>query len=339
LTFTRFVVTPENRSAHTAVRQVAACLCSSRWQRVVNPLYLHGPAGAGKTHLVSALADEVSRQARHLTITTLAAGDGNSLLSSPQQSAPSDSIAQAARDCDLLIIEDLQHLARRGKHPMPAVAEALVQVFDDRLARQQQMVFTATVGPGHLSNLSRRLTSRLGCGLVVGLEPLQPASRLLLLEAKAQSRQLAVRREVLQWVAQHVRGSVRELEGALVQLEMLSRWQRQPLDVATVAGHFRTQVEAARPTVERIAQHVSSYYQVDSRQLQSPQRYHKVLLPRQVGMYLARQLTDLSLAQIGHYFGGRDHSTVLHACQKIERALAGDVLLSGAVRQLQTALA
>jgi chromosomal replication initiator protein len=109
--------------------------------------------------------------------------------------------------------------------------------------------------------------------------------------------------------------------------------------VETVAAHFRDEVDARRPTVERIVQRVGRYFQVEPQQMQSRCRSRQTLLPRQVGMYLARRLTKLSLQQIGAYFGGRDHSTVLHACRKVEQALAHDVTLSGAVRQLHADLA
>jgi chromosomal replication initiator protein len=201
------------------------------------------------------------------------------------------------------------------------------------------MVFTALHGPQHLPQLSARLASRLAGGLSVGLMPLAAPSRLALLEDKAQRRQLAVSREILAWLAEHLTGGGRQLEGALVRLETLARLSPRPLDVATVAGHFREQAEASRLTVERIAQRVGGYFRVEPRQLQSRRRSRQVLVPRQVGMYLARQLTELSLEQIGAYFGGRDHSTVLHACRKVEQALNRDAALSGAVRQLHSDLA
>jgi chromosomal replication initiator protein len=201
------------------------------------------------------------------------------------------------------------------------------------------MIFTATAGPGRLGHLSSRLVSRLGSGLVVGLDPLGPSSRLALLQDKAQRRQLAVHPDVLAWLATHLSGGGRALEGALAKLETLVRLRSQPLDVATVAEHFHEQADAARPTVERIARRVGDCFHVEPGQLRSRGRYRNVLLPRQVGMYLARQLTDLSLDQIGAYFGGRDHSTVLHACRKVEHALGRDAMLSGAVRQLQADLA
>jgi chromosomal replication initiator protein len=194
---------------------------------------------------------------------------------------------------------------------------------------------TATVGPRQLA-LPERLLGRLVGGLVVGIEPLSAASRLRLLQDKAQRRQLAVPADVLAWLADNLRGGGRQLEGALNRLETLAR--ARPLRLAEVAEHFREQA-VARPTVEYIAAQVGRHFCVDLRHLRSERRGRHVLLPRQVGMYLARRLTGLSLEQIGAYFGGRDHSTVLHACRKVERALTQDAALSGTVRELSRQLA
>ncbi|TMQ34841.1 MAG: hypothetical protein E6K70_05475 [Planctomycetota bacterium] len=338
LSFSRFVPTPENRSALQAMRDLAAGVCAGRWQRVTNPLFIHGPAGTGKSHLVNAIIEEVTRQAPQVVVSVLQGCDLVRWTSEPADSGsgPGDDVA-AMEACDLLFIEDLQHL--RGRGGQPANLETLVQAFDDRLARQRPMVFTANVGPGCLVNLSPRLVSRLSCGLVVGLELLQAPSRLALLQEKAQRRQLAVSRDVLAWLADRLPGGVRALEGALLQLETLSRMQAEPLDVEAVASHFQHLAEATRPSMERIAERVGSYFRLDPRQLQSDRRHRSVLLPRQVGMYLARRLTKLSLAEIGAYFGGRDHSTVLHACHKIEGTIERDALLGGTVRQLHAELA
>jgi chromosomal replication initiator protein len=346
LTFARFLPTPENRSALLATQEVAETVCRRR-RPLSNPLFLHGPTGTGKTHLVSALAEQVTHRCPDLVVTVLAAGDlhaarqpalaspGPAAETRPEEAATED-VLGPARSADLLIVEDLQHLPSRA-------VEALVGLLDARQARGRQTVCTAGVGPQELDNRQKRfpgrLTSRLAAGLVVRLEPLQATGRLALLQDQAARRRLAVGPDVLAWLAEHLTGGARQLLGALTQLETLARLGPSPLDVEAVAVHFRAQALASAVSVEQIARRVGGYFQVEPEQLQSRCRYRSVLLPRQVGMYLARQLTTLSLEQIGAYFGGRDHSTVLHACRKVERALTSNAVLSGAVRQLHADLA
>jgi chromosomal replication initiator protein len=140
---------------------------------------------------------------------------------------------------------------------------------------------------------------------------------------------------VLDWLAEHLTGGGRQLDGAVHQLDALQKLLRRPPSLADLREHFLA--DGGKPTVERIVAHVSGYYRVEPRQLQSPRRQRRLLRPRQVGMYLARQLTPLTLQQIGAYFG-RDHTTVLHACKKVAAALKTDPALSGAVRQMHAEL-
>jgi chromosomal replication initiator protein len=325
LTLARLVPVPEIRPALIAVQRLAAGLASGRPVRSGNPLYLHGPSGTGKTYLISALVGEITRRSPQTAVTILAARDLNLSARDMDEADP----IQASRSADLLVVEDLQYLSARG-------AEAWVRLFDDLDARQVPVVVTASVGPRHL-DLPARLTSRLAGGLVVRLEPFGVASRLALLEDKAQRRQVAVSRDVLAWLAERLAGG-RQIDGALARLETLARVHRGRLDMATVAEHFQEEAAAGRPTVEHIARHVGSHFRVEPRQLQSGRRFRQVLVPRQIGMYLARQLTELSLDQIGAYFGGRDHSTVLHACRKVEQALDQDAALASTVQQLRSTL-
>ncbi len=327
LTFATLVSVPENRSALIAAQTHGGWHGSGRSRRRdgPNPLFLHGPVGSGKTHLASALADKWIRCEPTGVVTMLAAADWNALAA--HEPPESDTVFYAVRHSDVFVLEDLQHLSPTG-------AVALVRIVDELLDRGVALVFTATVGPRRLG-FSERLTSRLAGGLVVGLESLQAPSRLAVLQDKAQRRQLAASQAVLAWLAEHMRGG-RQLDGAIVRLETLTRESRLPLNLESVANHFE---QIPKPSLERIAQKVGAFFGIDLRQLRSARRRRHILLPRQICMYLARQLSGLTLEKIGAYFGGRDHTTVLHACRKVERDMRSDVVFSGSVRQLYLDLA
>jgi chromosomal replication initiator protein len=334
-TFSRWVAMPENRSAWIAVQRAAECVCGDRQRRESNPLFLHGPAGTGKSHLVTALVAAVIKRRLDRIVRFVSADELTAALrSATDQASETDrqEFVGSLLRCDLLVVDDVRRLD-------PSISEGLVALIDHRLARQLQMVFAASVGPAHLDKFPARLTTRLASGLVVGLSRLSPASRLVFLQDLAQRRHLALNGEVLAWLAKHVTGSGRQLEGALARLETVIKLNQRVPDVAAVAALFRAEADNVQPSVERIASRVGSYFQIKADQMQSRRRCRNALLPRQIGMYLARRLTPLSLEQIGRYFGGRDHSTVLHACRKVQQAMTRDAALSGAVRQLNADLA
>lgn len=317
----RFLVTPENRSAVAAMQDVLLAVTSHDADRLPNPVYLHGPSGSGKTGLARAVADEVG-----------ACGSDVCVLSGNDFADLTD--RADAREADLLVVEDLQHL------PVRCVA-TLIEWLDERVAHGRPTVFTAAHGPSRLEHrgaaLPRRLTSRLAAGLVVGIDPMQASSRRRWLQLLAERENVKLAGAILDWLAEHLRGG-RQLEGAIRQLKALQRLQPKPLTLADIRAHFRTQIDAVMPTVQRITEHVCGYFQVPAKRMVSDRRSHDVLLPRQISMYLARRLTSLSLQSIGAYFGGRDHKTVQHACKKLEAAVKTDAQLSGVVRQLHADL-
>jgi chromosomal replication initiator protein len=333
-TFAQWISLPENRSALAAVERVAEEFRDRRPHRGLNPLFLYGPSGCGKSHLVAALLHRVTAETPDTTASLLTARDFEMMVRPEETQGPATARTDldAARDADLVVVEDVQNLS-------PRVAEAFALFLDRRQRRERPLVLTANTGPALLAHLPGRLTSRFASGLIAGVEPLSAASRLVVLEQLASRRQLDVAPPVLRWLADNLDGSVRQLDGALTRVEMLAKMHNIRPTPENVAEQFRTEAETHRPTVERIAQRVGSYFQVDPRAMQSASRSRQALLPRQVGMYLARRLTGLSLQQIGAFFGGRDHTTVLHACRKVEQALTKDVNLSGAVRQLHADLA
>ncbi len=221
-------------------------------------------------------------------------------------------------------------------------------MLDERLHRRLPTVFTATAGPAQLTHrgepLVVRLTNRLASGLVVGLQPLQAASRRVFLRELARREQarlggLKLTDEMLGWLAESLTGGGRQLEGAINQITALQALNRKPLTTGDLQVHFQVPMDAGRPTVDRIVRRVSDYFRLDPRQLRSARRQRRLLIARQVSMYLARRLTQLSLKEIGACFGGRDHTTVLHACRKVEEVMKSDAKLSGAVHELQAELA
>jgi chromosomal replication initiator protein len=292
-----------------------------------NPLFLHGPPGSGKSHLAAGLVAEVAAATPARTARLLSAADFTLGADTPEAPNP---LAGAAA-CDLLIVEDLQHLPVRS-------ADILARHVDQRLPRRLPLVVTATVGPAHLTDLPPRLTSRLSAGLVVGLEPLSAPSRRWVLERLVRQRRLRTASGVLDWLADHTPGGVRPLLGALTTLEALTRSAPMPPDLATVMTHWQEIASADRPTAERIARQVARHFRLDPQALQTRRRQPACLWPCQVGMFLTRELTGLPWARIGAAFGGRDASTVRHACRKVAERADGDAALAADLRRLRAEL-
>jgi chromosomal replication initiator protein len=296
----RFVPLPENRAARLAVRRLARQLAGNT--RGPDLLTLHGPPGTGKSHLLAALVATVARVAPDRSAVTLPAADLNPAADEPDW--------PAARACDLLLVEDLHHLSAAG-------GAALANLLDHRLRRRRPAVCTATAGPGQLPHLPLRLRSRLAGGLVVGLEPLSGASRRRLLDRLTAGRNLAARPEVLDWLSTRP-GSARQLLGGLARLEQVSRGRAEPPDLETVRAAL-AEPEPAGDVLGKLVRLVSRHFRLDPRTLRGPSRRRQTLWARQVAMALARDVTGLPLVVIGAYFGGRDHTTVLHACRQIAK--------------------
>jgi chromosomal replication initiator protein len=321
-----FVELPENRLALAATRSLAKALRGGRRPPVI-PLVLHGPPGTGKSHLTGELLCRITEGQSVLTARLVSVGD---IARTEAGLADRDLAA-----CDLLVLEDVQHLPARD-------AEAFCALLDRRLARRRGTVITAHAGPAQLRHLPRLLTSRLAAGLVMPLEPLGPASRRVVLETRAQLQKLRLTADALDWLAeQSTGGGVRPLIGMLQSLAAAGAPGGPPLDRGMVRELLASTGRPATPKrdVSRIVRQVAAAYGVTQKELLGPSRLRRVMVPRQVAMYLARELCGLSLPRLGSAFGGRDHTTVLHACRKVEAEADRDAALAGLVRQLRNELA
>ncbi len=323
LTFDTFVVGMSNALAHAAARQVAEGAHGVR----VNPLFIHAATGLGKTHLLHAIGWQ-ARQARpgcrvfyisaeQFMYRFLAALKNRDVLTFKEQ----------FQNVDLLLIDDFQFL--QGK----TMQQEFCHTFNTLVDSRRQVVIAADVAPGMLDKLDARMRSRLVGGLVVDMQTPDEAMRREILKRKLEllrrrDPHLMVREEVLDFIAQTVNGAGRELEGALNRVIAMQRLMGDaPIDLDTAAHAMRDLIrrEETRPVrIEDILKAISQLYNVPKTELLSARRAQSVVRPRQIGMYLAKKLTSRSLPEIGRRFGGRDHSTVLHAVRKIEKLLEQD---------------
>lgn len=319
----RFVATPETRSALLAVRGLARGLAVGRPARTNDPLFLHGPPGVGKSHLAGGLVAVAADGG--CTAQLLPAAEIVARFDGPPEAL------EGADACDLLIVEDLQHLP-------PTAADALTRLLDQRTPRRRPTLVTANVGPAQLTRLPSRLTSRLSAGLVIGLEPLASPSRRFVLHRLATDRRLKTAPDVLDWIAESTPGGVRPLLGAVETLVVLTRSLPLPPDLATVQAHWADQADGKSP-IERVIGHVSKHYGLKPKALQTRRRQPAALWPVQVAMYLARELTGLAWPRIGAAFGGRDASTVRSAYAKVAGRVEADAAVEAELRRLRAELA
>jgi chromosomal replication initiator protein len=325
--FADFATLAENSSAVRAVKRIARAVLLGRHPPVC-PLVLHGPPGCGKTQLTASLLRALASGSSTVIVRCESAGE----LARPETRGEDAGFAdRGLQTCDLLVLEDIQHLPDRA-------ADAVCELSDQRASRRRALIVTANVGPAGLTHLPRRLTSRLAAGLVVHMEQLGPASRRVVLKAAAKAKNLRLTADALDLLAAQGVG-VRAALGLLQNLAQVAASFPGPLDCAAIE---QVRAGTGQPTsrdadVHAIMKRVAVAFGVTDKALLGQSRLRNVLLSRQVAMYLTRDVTGLSLPRIGAAFG-RDHTTVLHACRKVEAEIEADAVLAARVNQLRREL-
>jgi len=336
-TFENFVVGKPNELAHAAARRVAEACANPVHTVPFNPLFLYGGVGLGKTHLMHAVAWHVRRHACDRKVIYLSAEKFMYQFIRALRFKSTMDFKEQFRSVDLLMIDDVQFIS--GKD---STQEEFFHTFNALVDQNRQIVISADKSPSDLEGLQERMRSRLGWGLVADLHPTTYELRLGILQSKAENSGMRISQKVMEFLAHKITSNVRELEGALNRIIADMQLIGREVTLETAQELLRDLLRSCerRVTIDEIQRRVAEHFNLRLSEMTSERRARAVARPRQIAMYLAKQLTTRSLPEIGRKFGGRDHTTVMHAVRKIEeltlsdRALAEDVELLR--RMLQT---
>ena len=310
LTFKTFIEGKSNRIALAAAKQVV-----KGTEESYNPLFIYGGVGLGKTHLMHAIGNKIKEKNPNMKITYAHSEKFVSDMVKSLQLGAISEFKQHYRSLDALLIDDIQFFANKEQSQ-----EELFHTFNSLLERGSQMILTCDRYPKEIDGLEDRLKSRLGWGLPVIIDPPELETRVAILLSKAESLGQKLDTESAFFIAQKVRSNVRELEGALKRVIASSNFTGSKIDIGLIKDSLKDllAIQARQVSVDNIQKTVAEYYNVKLSDLLSKRRSRSVARPRQMSMFLAKELTNHSLPEIGESFGGRDHTTVLHACKKIK---------------------
>ena len=313
-TFANFIVGSANRLAHAASLSVA-----ERPGHAYNPLFLYGGVGLGKTHLMHAIGNAVvAKFPRKRVVYATSEKFTNEFITSIQQGRI-DEFRARYRRIDLLLIDDIQFIADKER-----TQEEFFHTFNTIHEDGKQIVLSSDRPPKAILTLEERLRSRFEWGLIADLTAPDLETRIAILRAKAEEQGTPITSDVVEFVARKIVSNIRELEGALNRIVAYASMGAMPISIElaqAVLSNVLYNPKKRQVTPERIAQAVSDYYGVGMEQLRGQKREKSIVVPRQIAMFLMREETDVSLLRIGAELGGRDHSTVLHACDKINREM------------------
>mgnify|MGYP003323975353 FL=1 len=308
-TFETFVEGKSNHIALAASRQIGDGLKNS-----YNPLFIYGGVGLGKTHLMHAVGNEILKQDPSKKIAYVHSEKFVSDMVKSLQLGAINEFKQHYRSLDALLIDDIQFFAKKEQSQ-----EELFHTFNSLLEKGSQMILTCDKYPKEIDGLEDRLKSRLGWGLPVVIEPPELETRVAILLSKAMTMDHELSEESAFFIAQKVRSNVRELEGALKRVIANANFTGRPITIDLIKDSLKDllAIQARQVSVENIQKTTAEYYNIKMSDILSKRRSRSVARPRQMAMFLAKELTNYSLPEIGESFGGRDHTTVIHACKKI----------------------
>jgi chromosomal replication initiator protein len=311
-TFADFVVGPSNRLAH------ASCVAVSQSPgNTYNPLFVYGNSGLGKTHLLHAVCSEAKQKSDKAVIQFLSCEDFVNRFIRAIEKGNLAGFQSQFRTVDMLVIDDVQFLREREQSQ-----EEFFHTFNALYNNGKQIILSADSAPGKIPSLEERLISRFSWGLVTRIDPPSYEIRAAIVQKKAHLRGLSISDEIAEYIARKAHANIRELEGALTTIYAVAMTSGEEISVELARSALDGQIETAARhiSITDIIEVVTGHFDVRLADLQSKKRSQSITTPRQICMYLARNLTKHSLEEIGGHLGGRDHTTVMHACKKIGKA-------------------
>lgn len=314
-TFDSFVIGACNRFAHAAALAVA-----EKPAKAYNPLFIYGGVGLGKTHLLQAIAHYANKHFSSLQAGYVSSEKfTNDFITSIREKDKIVGFQKKYRNKDILLVDDIQFLENKE-----ATQEEFFHTFNTLYEAGKQIVISSDRPPKDIATLEDRLRSRFGWGLITDIQPPDLETRIAILHKKAQFNNLSVPDDVMEFIASRIQSNIRELEGALIRVVAFASITRSSVSIdlaEEVLKDIFPEREARPISISLIQREVSNYFNISKSELLSDRRTQSIVYPRQVAMYLARELTDLSLPKIGSEFGNKDHTTVMHANTKIEKLL------------------
>jgi len=328
-TFETFVVGNNNRFAH------AACMAISESPaKAYNPLFIYSGVGLGKTHLMHATGHSINNRNKELKIVYITTEKFTNELISAIRENDTEEFRNKYRSVDILLVDDIQFLAKKER-----IQEEFFHTFNTLYEANKQIIISSDRPPKDIPTLEDRLRSRFEWGLITDMQPPDLETRIAILQKKAQLENLEIPLDTLNYIASKIDSNIRELEGALIKLIAFSNLYgcEMNCDVAREAlkDYLSKEQKAKQITIPLIQKIVAEYYNVRTEDLKSKKRTKDITFPRQLAMYMTRKLIDVSLPKIGEEFGGRDHTTVLHALDKINELLQQDYALQTLLSQIE----
>lgn len=326
-TFSSFVVGNSNRFAHAASLAVA-----ENPSKAYNPLFIYGGVGLGKTHLMHALSHHVLANIPQYRVVYVSSEHFTNELINSIRDDKTEEFRGKYRHIDVLLVDDVQFLAGKER-----TQEEFFHTFNTLYEANRQIILCSDRPPKDIPTLEDRLRSRFEWGLIADIQPPDLETRIAILQKKAEIEGAVLSQDVMVYIAENFQANIRELEGALIRVAAYTSFYQRQVDVDTAAAiltDMLPQKKQSRITIPVIQKVVANSYNVKPDDLRAKKRNRSIALPRQVAMYLAREYTDSSFPGIGEAFGGRDHTTVIHACEKIGRELKDDPYLQQKVREI-----